>query len=525
MKKIILGARGAFLCSLGLSALDVVCTAYYPLLLSWIIDNFDSLSGQALSLVFLSFIGSVGMILLVQYLNKIAKVRYEKAVCQGLRRDLFAGFIRMDYTTFHAQKKEDYASFLISNVEQLYRDYFENFIYLTDSVLMLAIYCVILLLVSWQMCAVIFLSLGLLLVVPRLVGGQFKNLNTSLTRSRADYLSRCEELFDAYDLIDSQNIRQVEELYAQQLGAMQNANSRLGRYQSFVQIFSGSTLYVQLILCFCVGAALAYSGVITLGVFTSSLLYVEYVSARSANIVDEILEIKSSRIHREQCVKILAQEKKSEKGERPFENLRLENVCYEIPGQELLHNVSLEFIKGKKYLIVGENGAGKSTLLKLIGGFLPPAGGRVLYNGKPGFSRTEVGYVPQRRYVFEGSLLDNITLFAEKVWPEDRARMEELCRRVHLNYPLEHPIRRNGENLSGGEMAKICLLRELYKNRGMLLIDEPFNDIDAASAEDILDLILSLDAAVILVAHNLGRTANFDAVLRVGNGTVTCAHA
>ena len=57
---------------------------------------------------------------------------------------------------------------------------------------------------------------------------------------------------------------------------------------------------------------------------------------------------------------------------------------------------------------------------------------------------------------------------------------------MNFQYPLNYNITRNAQNLSGGECAKICLMRELYKDVKLLIVDEPFNDIDEKSQMDIL---------------------------------------
>ena len=90
---------------------------------------------------------------------------------------------------------------------------------------------------------------------------------------------------------------------------------------------------------------------------------------------------------------------------------------------------------------------------------------------------------------------------------------------VHLNYPLDYSIARNGENLSGGEVAKICLIRELYREKSLLFIDEPMNDIDDRSEKDILNLLLHLDKTIIMVAHGLSSVEQFEQIV-IQNATL-----
>lgn len=85
--------------------------------------------------------------------------------------------------------------------------------------------------------------------------------------------------------------------------------------------------------------------------------------------------------------------------------------------------------------------------------------------------------------------------------------MRELAERFGLGLALDLKIEKNGANLSGGEQAKINLIRGLIQDADWYLIDEPFNDVDVLSQKRILEYVQSLDATVILIAHGLNGNA------------------
>lgn len=524
MKKYIKKAKFEFVASNILAVVNVICVSYYPYLLSYIIDHFEILEQKSLIFILASFVFSVALILLVSYLNKIAKASYRRKICTSIRRDVFRNVSRFCYSKFHSHNSEAYTSFLINDVEQLYTQYYENLIYLTNTILMLAAYTIILAFVSWQMCLVIMGSLLPILFIPQLVGKRFHKLNTALSSSKASYLSRCEEILAAHDITDSNAQPRICRLHDKQLENMQEKEFSLEKYRSFLQVISGSALYVQLIFCFIIGLILSYMEIIPIGIFASSLLYVEYVSQQSSNIVDEFLEIRSSKTYRDKCQAFLSDTNaKSCINPHSFTTLRLEEVSYQIDGTPLIENVNFEFIRGKKYLICGSNGSGKSTLLKLLAGYLSPTTGKVLWGSDDQCNSDDIGFVPQQRLLFEGSLEDNITLFCGTLSPEDASRISAMCTTLHLKYPLNHRITRNGGNLSGGEIAKICLIREIFQDKGLLLIDEPLNDIDVESQKDILNFLLNLDKTMIMVAHGLSEEERFDQVLHIRNGSLIAA--
>lgn len=520
MKRYLKESRWEFFLSNLFAVLDVICVSYYPYLLSYVIDRFGSLKAKDLIFIFVSFIFSILSIIAVEYANKITKASYQKKICTSVRQDVFAQIAQMDYTGFHAQKNENYSSFLMNDVSQLYTQFFENLIYLVNSALMMVTYTVILAILNWRMCLVIMGSLALTLLVPQVVGKKFHRLNSEVSQSKADYLSRCEELLAAHDLIDKDNRERLCGLYREQLVRMQKSEYALAKYRSFVQVFSGATLYLQLILCFVAGLLFSYFGIMSIGVFASSLLYVEYVAQHSTNMVNDFLEVRSSKTYRSKCMEFLNLPCEQECADsNDFETLCLQNVCFQIEDREILHNLSYQFVKGKKYLITGANGSGKSTLLKMLAGLTKPSSGKLRFNGEEQYNHNAVSYVPQKRYVFEGSLLDNVSLFDKNLSQAQREKIVSLCDMVHLNYPLDYSIARNGENLSGGEVAKICLIRELYREKSLLFIDEPMNDIDDRSEEDILNLLLHLDKTIIMVAHGLSSVEQFEQIV-IQNATL-----
>ena len=170
MKKYLKEGRQEFFRSNFLAFINVLCVSYYPYLLSYIVDHFASLNQTTLLFIFSTLILSVVLIVATQYLNKIVKARYQKKICTAIRRDVFESIAHLDYTPFHAQSMETYTSFLMNDVERLYTLYFENRIYLYNSILMLVAYTVVLAVVSWQMCLAIIGSLMLILFIPQLVG-------------------------------------------------------------------------------------------------------------------------------------------------------------------------------------------------------------------------------------------------------------------------------------------------------------------------------------------------------------------
>lgn len=167
---------------------------------------------------------------------------------------------------------------------------------------------------------------------------------------------------------------------------------------------------------------------------------------------------------------------------------------------------------GEKILLTGDSGTGKSTLLKLILGEVKPSHGKIEYFDKdnnqihPDFS--EIGYLPQNPTLFPASIVDNITMFDQKL----RKFVAPAINQVQLaNDIAKFPDKENTQinldklNISGGQRQKIVLARNRIHASQLLLIDEATSAIDQKSTLKILKEIVRGDATVVFIAHNFNK--------------------
>jgi len=147
---------------------------------------------------------------------------------------------------------------------------------------------------------------------------------------------------------------------------------------------------------------------------------------------------------------------------------------------------------GRIYAIIGANGSGKSTFAKILAGILPPdQKGRLLERGT-------IGYMPQKNYAFRMSTRKNILLNGK-----DAVRAETLMDAIQLRH-LEN---KRADHLSGGETARMALVRLMMKRYDLVLLDEPTAAMDMEttllSEKLIVDYVRETGCALILVTHSL----------------------
>lgn len=204
-------------------------------------------------------------------------------------------------------------------------------------------------------------------------------------------------------------------------------------------------------------------------------------------------------------------------------------VAYPGAPGPALRGVSLRIPCGTSTALVGPNGSGKSTLLKAVAGLLPVASGVVRVHGNPvGACHHRVAYLPQRGeidWAFPISV-ERLVLTGRYVhlgWLRRPGRADRDVARAALDRLGLTPLAgRQIGKLSGGQQQRALLARALAQEADLLLLDEPFNAVDARTRETIYEAIGSLRGqgkTLVVATHDLSRLAGaFDATVRLHGG-------
>jgi iron(III) transport system ATP-binding protein len=159
--------------------------------------------------------------------------------------------------------------------------------------------------------------------------------------------------------------------------------------------------------------------------------------------------------------------------------LEVSGISKKHGGMQVLQETSFVQPASRKTAIAGETGAGKSTLLKIIAGLEQPDTGTVLFRGKKVFGPNEtlipghpgIGYLSQHFELRNNYRVEEILDQTTKLRKEDAETLFEICRISHL-------LKRRTDQLSGGEKQRIALARLLVASPRLLLLDEPFSNMD-----------------------------------------------
>jgi ABC-type multidrug transport system ATPase subunit len=168
-----------------------------------------------------------------------------------------------------------------------------------------------------------------------------------------------------------------------------------------------------------------------------------------------------------------------------------------------LRNVSAEFLPGRLYLILGDNGAGKSTLLRAIAGLMRPSHGAVVVLGSSRIRSVagEIGYMAHAPLLYdEMDGMENLRYCARLYGVREDRRCAQVTRAVGLDPDLP---RRVGQ-YSQGMRQRLSLARAILNDPAIVLLDEPFSNVDIVSAREMVRLLGEMRDAgktVFVVTH------------------------
>lgn len=167
-----------------------------------------------------------------------------------------------------------------------------------------------------------------------------------------------------------------------------------------------------------------------------------------------------------------------------------------------LRKVSLTLESGRCYMLLGENGAGKSTLLRVLAGLLRPTYGTVaIFGMAPDEARDRIGYMSHAPMLYdEYTAVENLRYFGDLYRTRTCLSPEEALRSVGLDPALQRAV----GQYSQGMRQRTSLARVLLSQPELLLLDEPFSNMDIGSAHQMLDLLAGIKAqqrTIVLTTH------------------------
>lgn len=223
-----------------------------------------------------------------------------------------------------------------------------------------------------------------------------------------------------------------------------------------------------------------------------------------------------------------------------FDSITLNDVSFRYPNtdQDVLNNISMKALKGKKIAIVGVNGSGKTTLMKLLLNFYQVTKGSISLNEynynelDASQIRNEYSIIFQDFKIYAVTIAENILMRRvqskedeEIVWKALKSvgldkKVKSLIKGIYTEVTREFD--RDGANFSGGELQRLVIARVFASQKDIYILDEPTSSLDPISEERINKLIIenAKDKTMFIIAHRLSTVVDVDYIYLIDNGKI-----
>ena len=315
---------------------------------------------------------------------------------------------------------------------------------------------------------------------------------------------------------------------------------RVGRLMSFM--FPSVMFVVNLssVAVMWFGAHRIDSGGMQIGALTAFLSYLMQILMSVMMATFMFMMVPRAEVCAERIEEVLATESSVVPPSDPVTellrrgNLELRNVEFRYPGAEapVLRGIDILARPGETTAVIGSTGSGKSTLLGLVPRLFDTTGGSVLLDGvdvrtlAPELIARTVGLVPQKPYLFSGTVAENLRYGRPEATDEELWHALEVAQAKDfvekLPEGLDAPIAQGGSNVSGGQRQRLAIARALVGKPGIYLFDDSFSALDYATDAKLRKALSqeTADATVLIVAQRVSTIRDAHRIIVLDEGAV-----
>ena len=505
---------------------------YKSYVIQWLID-----AESAAEIPYLLGVGGCIFlsVFLLEWAGRNIFSRINTSIACRMREELVDGMLSRDLGAFKQETVGSYVSQLTNDITAIQNEFLTPFYNIVLYGGMLIFSLVFLYSIHPLMFLIAVVMAVFPAVIPHIFARHLKKSRSAFSKENAAYVTVSKDVLQGFETLRSfgaeENAAQQHHAFATVLARAELFYNKIINCNIAATSFVGQAVFY---LVLAIGILLVFGGNLTIGYLVTATNLINFTNQPVQIIsqsISKIIATKDIRRHLAATCKKAAQSA----GTRDVADgstLVLTHIRFRYgeEGAWVLNDISYTFEEGKKYVLVGASGAGKSTLAKVIAGLYDTFDGTITCGGKDvrtmtrqEFTRT-IAIIPQSPFLFNGTVLENITLFSSK-WTEEevlaaarQAGLEDLL--AVLPQGLHSEIKEN--SLSGGQAQRIGIARAILRKPDVLLADEPTANLDSQIADDIERLLMDWSGTAILITHRKSPLVlnRADGILEFSNGTI-----
>jgi len=503
----------------------------------WFFNLFNFKNNVDFAIVF-------GLILFGFYIFRgVVNLLYSKVIAnftQSLYAEttkrLFKAYLAMPYKVF-SNKNSSYLTKAIITEASLMSTVIGAILLMVSEVFVIIFLYVLMLIANWKITLVFTVILMIkMFFLTQTVSRRIKAIGVTRANSQAEYYEIINRMFGNFKHVKLQEKNRLQEIcddFSMTVNKYANANATHAFLNAFPRLFletSGFSLIILLLV------ALLYLNQSNVSYILPTLSLFVLALYRLLPSVNRIVSGYNTLMYHHKSIDIVYDGLKTTKENFKDESIKfshkieLVNVDFSYQKKATLENITLTINKGERIAIVGESGTGKSTLVDLIIGLYRPENGEIKVDGtilnESNLQnwRSQIGYIPQQIYLFDGTIADNICFGREL----DLTLLEKVLKQANIFSFLQEKqgvntlVGEGGIQLSGGQKQRIAIARALYGQPEILVLDEATSSLDEQTEKRIMDEIyqISQEKTLIIVAHRLSTIKGCDQVYQINNGKI-----
>lgn len=429
-----------------------------------------------------------------------------------LKQDIFASIVNRSYVSYKERPQGEYLAKYTNEADTIQDRCFRMLPMFWEILFKIVLVSAALFVLDWRIALITIALLTTPLYIPKLIEKQLQAAQSAYLLAVEDNLAKVNDWLSGFEIIKNYSIEQ--KIIAKFHGVNADTTEKLlkdAQLGNVSRLLTTMISYLSYFVVLACATRLVLKGDFTAGDFFVAIGMIDQLSyplISLSRIIRQLIAIKPACTAMEIFLKVPEGVHATGSVAHLNDAICFRNVSFSYDGERLvLNGFDLTIKKGKRYLLKGPSGCGKTTAINLLLKYYDATGGSIKIDGTP-IDQMESTYglmtiVRQDAILFRDTLRNNLTMYREV--PD--SRLIDVLKSVGLDryanpQALDGILAEHGANFSGGEKKRICLARALLRDTDVLILDEPLANLDAATAERIEDLLLSIPNRTILVVSH-----------------------
>ncbi|MBR5513592.1 MAG: ABC transporter ATP-binding protein [Ruminococcus sp.] len=483
----------------------------------------DFASMLALFMLFFAFHGL--LLFLIQSIRNLIISLWRR----NIKNEMFSKIMNSKGDMVSENDTGTYIAGFSNDITILENRYFEAVLSVTEAFLSVSVALMAIVNLNKKMAFIILTGETLSILICLVVRRYSMKKNVVYIENLSVFTQKVKEFFSGFSVIKNYS---VEKHFFKRFvffnDSVENSKEEADSSIAYVDVIARTSNSLIKFLLVGFGAVLVMNGEITIGIIFTAYSFTDQLVSPMHTLISQINSIGSVKSIVKRIKEIIKPVKVTDCSEDTGNSKALisfEGVSVEKNGVKILDNVSLDFEKGKKYLIIGCNGAGKTTLLKLLKKQSNDYSGTISVNGRNIRSLPRdilirsIGYINDTVSLVCDTVRNNITLYRDVSEDEFQSAVKEAGIRIDT----ERIIRDGEKNISSGEMRRIELARIIIEKPDVIICDEAVSTLDIRTADRIENSLISMsERTIIFVSHNFSNrlVSRYDEIILMEKGRI-----